>query len=229
MKKIILTVVFVALSTMSAKAVDFSVFSLTGGLATNSSVFGASGKEENFSDTTGNASTLNTDEGVFTESYGSQFVELGVGKYISLGYEHTPDSISSPQNVANEGDAVDEQTVSVDFNDKNTKYIKFNVPGGIYVKLGDVDVDVDIKTSRGTYADRTTSGTSVGLGYQRLFGESGFGLRVEGNYLDFDNVTSNDGDTTDTVANSGRTVVTAKNLEALEAKLAITYTFGRNN
>ena len=228
MKKIILTAVLVAFSTISAKAVDFSVFSLTGGLSTNSSVFGASGKEENFSDTSGNAATINTDEGVFTESYGSQFVELGVGKYISLGYEHTPDSISTPQNVANEGLAK-EQTVSVDFNDKNTKYVKLNVPGGIYVKLGDVDVDVDIKTSRGTYADRSTSGTSVGVGYQRLLGESGFGLRVEGNYLDFDNVTSNDGDTTDTVANNGRTVVTAKNLEALEAKLSITYTFGRNN
>ena len=228
MKKIILTAVLVAFSTISAKAVDFSVFSLTGGLSTNSSVFGASGKEENFSDTSGNAATINTDEGVFTESYGSQFVELGVGKYISLGYEHTPDSISTPQNVANEGLAK-EQTVSVDFNDKNTKYVKLNVPGGIYVKLGDVDTDVDIKTSNGTYADRSTSGTSIGVGYQRLLGESGFGLRVEGNYLDFDNVTSNDGDTTDTVANNGRTVVTAKNLEALEAKLSITYTFGRNN
>ena len=228
MKKIILTAVLVAFSTISAKAVDFSVFSLTGGLSTNSSVFGASGKEENFSDTTGNASKLNTKSGVFTESYGSQFVELGVGKYISLGYEHTPDSISTPQNVANEGLAK-EQTVSVDFNDKNTKYIKLNVPGGIYVKLGDVDTDVDIKTSSGTYADRTTSGTSIGVGYQRLIGDSGFGLRVEGNYLDFDNVTSNDGDTTDTVVNNGRTVVTAKNLEALEAKLSITYTFGRNN
>jgi len=171
---------------------------------------------------------LNTKSGVFTESYGSQFVELGVGKYISLGYEHTPDSISTPQNVANEGLAK-EQTVSVDFNDKNTKYVKLNVPGGIYVKLGDVDTDVDIKTSNGTYADRSTSGTSIGVGYQRLIGDSGFGLRVEGNYLDFDNVTSNDGDTTDTVVNNGRTVVTAKNLEALEAKLSITYTFGRNN
>ena len=229
MKKIILTVVFVALSTMSAKAVDFSVFSLTGGLATNSSVFGASGKEENFSDTDGNAATINTDEGVFTESYGSQFVELGVGRFISLGYEHTPDSIATPENVANEGDGSDEQTVSVKFNDKNTTYIKFNVPGGIYVKLGDVDVDVDVTTSRGTFADTTTSGTSVGVGYQRLFGDSGFGVRLEGNYLDFENVKTNDGDTTDTVANSGRTVVTAKNLEGLEAKLAITYTFGRNN
>ena len=41
MKKIIATLMVVALSTVSAKAVDLSVFELTAGLSANQSVFGA--------------------------------------------------------------------------------------------------------------------------------------------------------------------------------------------
>jgi len=228
MKKIILTVVFVALSTMSAKAVDFSALSITGGLSANSSVFGASGKETNKNDLGTGQDHVNTATGVFTDSYGSQFVELGIGRFISVGYEHTPDSISTPQNVSNEG-GVSEGTQEVDFNDKNTTYVKLNVPGGIYLKYGSIETDVDIKTSRGTYKDQSTDGTSMGLGFQKLFGESGFGIRFEGNYLEFDSIKSNDGDTTDTVANSGRNQVEATDLEGLEGKISVTYTFGRNN
>ena len=228
MKKIILTVVFVALSTMSAKAVDFSVFSLTGGVAANSAVFGADVKEENFSGFEGTVEDTNNISGVFQDSYGSQFVELGIGRFISVGYEHTPDAISTPTNVSKEGGSR-EETTSVDFNDKNTTYVKLNVPGGIYLKYGSIETDVDIKTSRGTYKDQSTDGTSMGLGFQKLFGESGFGIRFEGNYLEFDSIKSNDGDTTDTVANSGRNQVEATDLEGLEGKISVTYTFGRNN
>ena len=229
MKKIILTVVFVALSTMSAKAVDFSVFSLTGGIAANSGVFGADGREENFSGFEGTVQTADQASGVFQDSYGSQFVELGIGRFLSVGYEHTPDSISTPQNVASEGRTAQEETSSVDFNDKNTTYVKLNVPGGIYLKYGTVQTDIDVKTTRNTYKDQSTDGTTMGVGYQRLIGESGFGWRFEGNYIEFDNVTTNDGETTDTVANNGRNRIFVDDLEGLEGKIAITYTFGRNN
>jgi len=228
MKKIILTVVFVALSTMSAKAVDFSVFSLTGGIAANSAVFGADVKEENFSGFEGTVEDTNNISGVFQDSYGSQFVELGIGRFISVGYEHTPDSISTPTNVGNEG-STREETTSVDFNDKNTTYVKLNIPGGIYLKYGNIETDVDIKTTRNTYTDQSTDGTTMGVGYQRLFGESGFGIRFEGNYIEFDNVKTDGGEASDTVVNNGRNKFLADDLEGLEGKIAVTFTLGRNN
>ena len=47
MKKIIIALSVLFMSTISAKAVDLSVLSLTAGLAANQSVFGASARETN--------------------------------------------------------------------------------------------------------------------------------------------------------------------------------------
>ena len=140
---------------------------------------------------------LTKQSGVFTESFGSQFVELGIGRWISLGFEHVPDSISTPQNV-NDGLVVlhATSTVSVDFNDMNTTYLKLNTPMGIYFKYGTVSTDLDIKETQlsgNTYKNTSVDGTSMGAGYQKTFGERGFGFRIEGNYVELDNVTVNNG------------------------------------
>ena len=47
MKKLITTIAFIALSTVSAKAIDMEMFSITGGLAANNSVFGATANKMN--------------------------------------------------------------------------------------------------------------------------------------------------------------------------------------
>ena len=125
MKKLITTMAFIALSTISAKAIEMEMFSITAGLAANQGVFGATATETNRGDTNVITRT-NKESGVFTESYGSQFLELGVGRFISLGYEHTPDSVSSPTNK-NDGRGVTTASVSVDFNDVNTTYIKIRI------------------------------------------------------------------------------------------------------
>ena len=136
------------------------------------------------------------------ESFGSQFVELGIGRWISLGFEHVPDSISTPQNINDAGvtsgnsSTVATSTVSVDFNDMNTTYLKLNTPMGIYFKYGTVSTDLDIKEtmlSGNTYKNTSVDGTSMGAGYQKTLGERGFGFRIEGNYVELDNVTVNNG------------------------------------
>jgi hypothetical protein len=229
MKKIITTLAFLALgstSVMSADIRDFNIsgLSLTAGLASNTSVWGASAKETNYSET-GTLPTINKEHGVFTESYGSQFVELGIGRFISLGYEMTSDSITTPTNISKEGDQ--KNTVSVDFNDLNTVYAKLNIPGGMYVKYGSVSTDLDIKetmASGNTYANVSVDGTSIGAGYQRLLGDTGFGFRFEANYLEFDNTKTDNG-----VATSGNhNLIEATGLEGAAAKFAVTYTFGRD-
>ena len=46
MKKLITTIAFIALSTVSAKAIDMEMFSITGGLAANQSVFGGTAQQD---------------------------------------------------------------------------------------------------------------------------------------------------------------------------------------
>ena len=238
MKKLITTIAFIALSTVSAKAIDMEMFSITGGLAANQSVFGGTAQQDDYNATGTTIETTDKEHGVFTESFGSQFVELGIGRWISLGFEHVPDSISTPQNI-NDGGSVDgtsdaTSTVSVDFNDMNTTYLKLNTPMGIYFKYGTVSTDLDIKETQhsgNTYANTSVDGTSIGAGYQKTLGERGFGFRIEGNYVELDNVTVNNGITQ--VGVVGRTdggfkEIKATNLEGLTGKVALTYTFGRS-
>ena len=239
MKKLITTIAFIALSTVSAKAIDMEIFSITGGIAANQSVFGATAKQEDYNAAGTTIETTNEESGVFTEGFGSQFVELGIGRWISVGFEHVPDSISTPQNINDAGtrgttdtntDAT--STVSVDFNDMNTTYLKVNTPMGIYLKYGTVTTDLDIKETQksgNTYKNTSVDGTSLGAGYQKTVGESGFGFRIEGNYVELDGVRVNNGvtKTAGTGLNNFKEI-TAKNLEGLTGKVALTYTFGRS-
>jgi len=232
MKKLITTIAFIALTTVSAKAIEMEMFSITGGIATNQSVFGATAKQDDYNAAGTSIETTDKEHGVFTESFGSQFVELGIGRWISLGFEHVPDSISTPQNVNEGGLAGTTSTVSVDFNDMNTTYLKINTPMGIYFKYGTVSTDLDIKETQlsgNTYKNTSVDGTSMGAGYQKTFGERGFGFRIEGNYVELDNVTVNNGvtKTAGTGLNNFKEIK-ATNLEGLTGKVALTYTFGRS-
>jgi len=238
MKKLITTFAFIAMSTVSAKAIDMEMFSITGGIATNQSVFGATAQQDDYNAAGTTIETTDKEHGVFSESFGSQFVELGIGRWISLGFEHVPDSISTPENINSGGgtgansDEGDTAKVSVDFNDMNTTYLKINTPMGIYFKYGTVSTDLDIKEtmlSGNTYKNTSVDGTSMGAGYQKTLGERGFGFRIEGNYVELDNVTVNNGITK--TAGTGLDnfkEVKATNLEGLTGKIALTYTFGRS-
>ena len=240
MKKLITTIAFIALSTVSAKAVEWEIFSITGGLAANNSVWGASAQQDEYdSNNDGSIDASNKQSGVFTESFSSQFVELGIGRWVSLGFEHVPDSISTPQNINSGGNpgggaGADTSKVSVDFNDMNTTYLKLNTPMGIYFKYGTVSTDLDIKETQhsgNSYANKSVDGTSIGAGYQKTLGERGFGFRIEGNYVELDNVTVNNGVAKVGAvgrADGGFNEVKATNLEGLTGKVALTYTFGRS-
>tara|TARA_B100000767_G_scaffold220491_1_gene208804 strand:- start:1038 stop:1778 length:741 start_codon:yes stop_codon:yes gene_type:complete len=246
MKKIIAAVLLISFSTFSANAApSLGMFSLTGGLAANNSVWGASGKQEQF-ELDGTAQAVQNQSGVFTESFSSQFIEVGVGQWVSLGYE-VSDNISTPTNVTQERDVAPnggtflKNEISVTFQDLTTTYLKVNTPIGVYFKFGSVETDLDIKevmSSGANYANVSTSGSSTGMGYQKHIGESGFGFRFEANYIELDGVKTDNGNTngsltclnTGTCAgvNNGLNKVSASNLEGLTGKVALTYTLGRN-
>ena len=208
MKKIITTIAFIALSTVSVKAVDLGVFSLTAGIASSSGVFGASAKETNLPD----GGTINGDSpsqtnksnvanghikeesGVFTDSFNSQFIEIGIGQFIAIGYEHTPDSITTPTNVSREGRALEKSTF-VDFDDLNTTYLKVNIPffPHFYGIVGTVESDLKIKKTGGsasTYDNKSISGDVTAIGYQKYIGDTGFGIRAQASYMEFGNVST---------------------------------------
>jgi len=238
MKKFITAAVILVFSTMSSSALDFSVFSLTGGIASNNSVWAASGKEEKFNEqtyTTGAANATvdhtNKTSGIFQDGFGSQFVELGIGRFVSLGFDHASESMVTPENVTNEGQS-SQATVSVSFNNLDTQYVKLNLPRGMYLTYGNVDVDVDVRETIGsgnTYADVSLSGTTTGIGWQTLLGDTGFGFRFQGNYVDLGSATTNNGvvSGSETATTGGRNVISISNIEGATAKLALTYTFGR--
>ena len=89
MKKLITTFAFIALSTVSAKAIDMEMFSITGGLAANQGQFLELQlkRQDDYNDSW-NDQLKHTDKEsrcFFRKSFGSQFVELGIGRFISLG------------------------------------------------------------------------------------------------------------------------------------------------
>ena len=242
MKKIIIMVALLAMSTVSAKAIslpgmpDLGNFELTVGMAQNQGVFGATATETNEGfDGTVTSGHIKKESGVFTDGYSSQFVELGIGKYVSLGYEHTPDSVSTPVNTSRESGPA-EGNVSVDFNDLNTTYVKLNLPflAGLYLKGGEVETDLDIKEtllSGRTYKNVSTQGSTYGVGFARTLGETAFAVRFETMYLELDTVNVDNGvaaGTTGPHGTANRNAIEAKNLEGLTAKVALTYTFGKN-
>tara|TARA_B100000767_G_scaffold258155_1_gene266609 strand:- start:467 stop:1165 length:699 start_codon:yes stop_codon:yes gene_type:complete len=232
MKKIITAIAFIALTTVSAKAVDFGNFSVTAGLGSNSSVWGASGTERGFPEAGGSVNVTNKEHGVFTDEYSNHFIEVGIGQYFSLGY-NMADTIATPRAITNEGQTQNEASAQVDFNDFETTYLKVNIPGGMFVKYGQTTVEIKVNETTadgGTYADRTSEGESIGLGYQGHVGDTGLGFRIETNYVTFDDVTTDNGVAlaAGTPANGGRNEVKVNNMEGVTAMFALTYTLGRN-
>ena len=229
MKKILTIVSVLSLFTFSANAFEVSDVTATVGISANQAVYGASGTETN-RDESNDVRDVERESGVFVDSHMSGFLELNMGEFVSLGYEHTPDSISTPENrrITNVNTTT---RVSVDFNDLNIAYLKLNIPGGIYVKAGVVETDIDVNetmASGTTYAILDTEGTIVGVGYSQAL-EGGLAVRLEGSYMELDDVSTNNGvsSTGATVANGGRNQVDVSTMEGLNAKLALTFTFGQ--
>ena len=252
MKKFVIMIAVLAMSTVSSKALDlpFSLpampdlgnFSLTVGAASNQGVYGATATEQAEDDKGVKVDHTKKESGVFTDGFSSRFIELGIGEFLSVGYEMTPDSISTPVNTTRENNTR-EVSVSVDFNDYETTYVKLNMPfvAGLYVKAGSVSTDLDIKETMGsgsTYANRSTSGDTYGVGYSKNIGDTGLALRIEGMYLELDNVKTDNGIASGTtigttaVARDGtstsRNEIEASHMEGLTAKVALTFTLGGN-
>ena len=209
MRKIIaalVTSVALVFST-SAYAVDPSQISI--GISGNFGGFVADGKEENYTHTGTLEETARKDGAAFAAGYASIFVEYAVNDQISIGLDHVPEAIETPQNVNPEGATGKDIEIKVkaEFEELTTLYVLAKSDIGVYGKFGISNMNIDITSENaGTYADPgDTTGMQLAVGYMHEAAD-GVSVRAELAYHEFDDVSANNGQTDKneiTVSNMG--------------------------
>ena len=216
MKKLIIAISSIWLLTVSsAMSISPSI-----GISGNMAVYAATGTEKNFNEG-GTAVDTTTDEhGAFVAEYGSIFLEAALNDVISVGVDYVPMDFETPENVSQE-DQTNSRTVSARFDDLTTVYAKLNVPlGGTYLKVGYSQADVTSNENGGSgnsYGNDTTSGLTVGLGYNHEVA-NGLAVRLEVTGTDFSDVQVNNGQT-------NKTEITVKDIIGARGTLSIVKSF----
>ena len=164
-------------------------------------------------------------------AFGSVFAEYNFGdsERFTLGVDWIPGTAevnnkslsrtdgSGEADVASEADTGTVKT-NAEISDHITYYAELGIVGGVYVKYGFSQVDIDVKqtnsTGYGTYPDKTLDAHTFGLGYKGGFGTNGF-YKIEGFYSDYDDYSA-----TSTTSNTVKA-----NLDVTGAKLALGYKF----
>ena len=193
MKKILATLAAVVFST-STFAADLSQMSI--GITGNHGLYGADGKEENYTHTGTLERTTKKDGAAFIESYASIFAEYSVNDQVSIGLSYTPEAIETPQNV-NSGEGGSDTTdikVKAEFEELTTLYVLAKSDIGVYGKVGVSTMNIDVTSENaGTYSDPgSNNGIELALGYEHEAAD-GVSVRAELAYHDFDDVSANNG------------------------------------
>ena len=182
-------------------------------------VYAATGTEENFNEAGSAVDTTVNEHGAFVAEYGSIFLEAALNDVISVGMDYAG-SFETPENVSNE-DQGNQRTVSAEFSDLTTVYAKLNVPlGGAYLKVGYSQADVTSNENGGSgnsYGNDTTSGLTVGLGYNHEIA-GGVAVRLEVTGTDFSDVSVDNGKT-------NKTEITVKEMIGARGTLSIVKSF----
>ena len=217
MKKLIIAISGAMLLATSAFSMDFRP---SVGISGSMAVYAATGTEKNFNEA-GTAVDTTTDEhGAFVAEYGSIFLEAALNDVISVGVDYVPMDFETPENISQE-DQTNTRTVSARFDDLTTVYAKLNVPlGGTYLKVGYSQADVTSNENGGSgnsYGNDTTSGLTVGLGYNHEVA-NGLAVRLEVTGTDFSDVQVNNGQT-------NKTEITVKDIIGARGTLSIVKSF----
>lgn len=216
MKKLIIAISSIWLLTVSSAMSISPSIGISGSMA----VYAATGTEKNFNEG-GTAVDTTTDEhGAFVAEYGSIFLEAALNDVISVGVDYVPMDFETPENISQE-DQTNTRTVSARFDDLTTVYAKLNVPlGGTYLKVGYSQADVTSNENGGSgnsYGNDTTSGMTVGLGYNHEVA-NGLAVRLEVTGTDFSDVQVNNGQT-------NKTEITVKDIIGARGTLSIVKSF----
>tara|TARA_A100001388_G_scaffold67455_1_gene47545 strand:+ start:852 stop:1511 length:660 start_codon:yes stop_codon:yes gene_type:complete len=219
MKKLIIAIISAMLLATSAFSMDLRP---SVGISGNMAVYAATGTEKNFNNAGTSVDTTTDEHGAFVAEYGSIFLEAALNDMISVGIDYVPMDFETPENTSNE-DQGNQRTVSARFDDLTTVYAKLNVPlGGTYLKVGYSQADVTSNengsgASRNSYGNDTTSGMTVGLGYNHEVA-NGFAVRLEVTGTDFSDVQVDNGQT-------NKTEITVKDMIGARGTLSIVKSF----
>ena len=191
MKKLIIASFALILGSFTSASAELGV---NIGISGHSGLYYADAKE------TIETNPKDREDAVAVMGYTSIFIEKTLGSRFTIGYDYVPDSFSTDTAEDTKSDKLTSGTVSVtnsvkvDFEDMTTYYAAFNVTENLYVKYGEVSVDMITKESLGTggsYGNSTIDGTVFSVGYNRT-SDNGFFWRAEAGRQDFDSVTLKD-------------------------------------
>ena len=221
--KALMTLIAISSLSSFAYAGSFGI-----GVSGNMASVSADGTETTVGGNTGDNSVQSATAGN-SFAFGSVFAEYNFGdsERFTLGVDYIPGKADVNSKTLSRTDASDGLYVAQDtgtvkanaeISDHITYYAELGIVGGVYVKYGFSQVDIDVKQTNasgyGTYPDKTLDAHTYGLGYKGGFGTNGF-YKIEGFYSDYDNYSA-----TSTTSNT----VTA-NLDVTGAKLALGYKF----
>ncbi len=153
---------------------------------------------------------------------GSLFAEVELNDNFGVGIDIVPMSMDSEttENVQDQLGTNKTNKVDVTFENMMTAYVLLKADSGVYAKLGYIEVDVATNENLGTggaYPDTSLEGIVAGVGYNHEM-DTGMFVRIEGNIMDFDDVTvKNTNDTTKSITASG--------IEGYGAKISIGRSF----
>jgi len=209
MKKII-TTILALLFASAAYSIEKPTFSA--GLSLAGGVFEVDGASEKNADATKKA---NEDDAEALYGIGSIFLEAKFNDKFVLGVDYVPHSLDTEtsENVQSQMGTNKTNTVQIDFEDYTTVYAAIFLNENFYAKAGYAQVEAITNENLGTggaYGNETFDGYTLGLGYNKDL-DNGIFLRLEGNYTEFDGVTSkNTADTTKSITVDGITGYGAK-------------------
>jgi hypothetical protein len=220
MKKITIVILFL-FSSLSVASADLGV---NVGLSGQVGVFHATGVDTN-NQTTG-SDRIQTEDATGVAGYNSWFIEKTLGRFITVGYDYVLDTLASDSatsirttcvsGIANDC-TIQTNKVQVDFDKMNTLYVAVNITENLYIKLGQMSVDVitNEKLETGsTYGNTSLDGDMYGIGFNKTFDNTMF-VRVEATRMDFDGAKMISADNT----------VELKDLEGGSAKVSIGKSF----
>ena len=218
MKKILATLVAVVFST-SAFAIDISNLSV--GISGNYGIYGANGKEENYTHTGTLERTTKKEGAAFVDQYASIFIEASLTDNVSIGLSYVPEAVETPQNV-NSGEGSDDTTdikVKAEFEELTTLYVLAKSDIGVYGKFGLSTMNIDVTSENaGTYSDPgSNEGIELAIGYEHEAAD-GVSVRAELAYHEFDDVSANNGIT-------DKNEITITNMEGATGRISLVKSF----
>jgi len=215
MKKIIIFLLTSMFFFSQASAAGLNI-----GISGSAGVFHATGSENENGE-------VSSEDGAGTAGWASGFIEFAPSDRFAIGIEYVPYELESEtaENVQEDMTTSTtstnaSNTVKLEFENLASAYVILNITEALYVRAGIMEVDVVTKESLATgsaYNDTSLEGTIAAIGYS-VKNDDGVFLRIEGNYMEFDD------ETLTSTTNSDNTV-SLKGLEGVSAKVMVGKSF----